>query len=255
MTLTKERPASPPIELSVGSLPAKVREIAITSPNKVALREKVFGIWEETTYSGYWEMIQIVGAGLIELGITPGDKVAIHSENRKAWLWTELGAHAIGAVSVGIYPTNPAAEVEYLLHHSETKVLIAEDQEQVDKALQVKDRLPNLNHIVYIEPRGVVQYDDPELVSWERLLEMGKARLQSEPNLVNDSVDSIDPESICSIVYTSGTTGPPKGAMVSHRNLVWVMDHIVEAIAGYEPKSGEILSYLPLCHVAEKLYS
>lgn len=255
MTLTEERPASPPIELSVGSLPAKVREIAITSPKKVALREKVFGIWEETTYSGYWEMIQIVGAGLIELGITPGDKVAIHSENRKAWLWTELGAHAIGAVSVGIYPTNPAAEVEYLLHHSETKVLIAEDQEQVDKALQVKDRLPNLNHIVYIEPRGVVQYDDPELVSWERLLEMGKARLQSEPNLVNDSVDSIDPESVCSIVYTSGTTGPPKGAMVSHRNLVWVMDHIVEAIAGYEPKSGEILSYLPLCHVAEKLYS
>lgn len=255
MTLTKERPASPPIELSVGSLPARVRQIAEASPEKVALREKTFGIWEETTYAGYWEMIQIVGAGLIELGITPGERVAIHSENRKAWLWSELGIHAIGAVSVGIYPTNPASEVEYLLHHSETKVLIAEDQEQVDKALQVKDRLPNLNHIVYIEPRGVVQYDDPELVSWESLLEMGKARLEAEPSLVSDSVDSIDPETVSSIVYTSGTTGPPKGALISHRNLVWVMDHITDAISGYVPKKGEILSYLPLCHVAERVWS
>jgi long-chain acyl-CoA synthetase len=255
MTMTEEHPASRSIGLSVSSLPEKVRVIAKATPRKVALREKVFGIWEETTYSGYWDMIQIVGAGLIELGIRPGDKVAIHSENRRAWLWSEFGAHAIKAVSVGIYPTNPAAEVEYLLHHSETKVLIAEDQEQVDKALEVKARLPNLTHIIYIEPRGVTQYDDPELISWDQFLELGKARLDTEPSLISDLVDSIDPETMCSIIYTSGTTGPPKGAMISHRNLVWVMDHVTEALVGYEPKSGEILSYLPICHVAEKLYS
>jgi long-chain acyl-CoA synthetase len=255
MTMTEEHPASPVIELSVGSLPARVREIAKESPEKVALREKVFGIWEETTYSGYWDMVQIVGAGLIELGIGPGDKVAIHSENRKAWLWSEFGVHAIGGISVGIYPTNPAAEVEYLLRHSETKVLIAEDQEQVDKALEVKDRLPDLTHIIYIEPRGVTQYDDPELVSWDRLVELGKARLEAEPSLVSDLIDSIEPETLCSIVYTSGTTGPPKGAMVSHRNVVWVMDHVTEAIAGFKPKSGEMLSYLPLCHIAERIWA
>lgn len=253
MTLTTERPPSPAVPLSVNSFPARVRQIAETRPDKIALREKVLGVWEETTFAGYWEMVQVVGAALLELGVGKDDKVAIHSENRKAWVWTELGAQAIGAISVGIYPTNPPSEVGYLLRHSESVVLLAEDQEQVDKALQVKDQLPNLRHIIYIEPGGVAQYDDPLLLHWDDFAEMGRERLRSSPDLVSDLVDSIEPESLACLVYTSGTTGPPKGAMLSHRNLVWVGDHIVDALIDYEDEQIEYLSYLPLCHVFEKL--
>lgn len=255
MTLTTERPTSPAVPISVNSLPARVRDIAVARPDKVALREKVFGVWEETTYSGYWEMVQVVGAALAELGVGRADKVAIHSENRKAWVWSELGAHAIQAVSVGIYPTNPASEVAYILRHSETRVLIAEDQEQVDKALAVKDDLPDLQRIVYIEPRGLSQYDDPLLLSWDDFIELGKGRLAAEPNTVTDLVDAIDPETLACLVYTSGTTGPPKGAMLSHRNLIWVMDNIIEQLVGIENDRIEYLSYLPLCHIFEKLFT
>ncbi len=255
MTVTRERPVSPDVPLSVASLPARVRQIAAETPDAIALREKEFGIWDETTYAGYWEMIQVVGAALMDLGVGPGDKVAIHSENRRAWVFSELAAHAIGAISVGVYPTNPAAEVEYLLNHSETVVLIAEDQEQVDKALLVKDHLSHLRHIVYLEPRGVVSYDDPMLLSWDEFIEMGRKRLASNPDEVERLVDQIDPESMACLVYTSGTTGPPKGAMISHRNLVWVMNHVVGSFVGRQPRRKEVLSYLPLCHIAEKLFT
>jgi long-chain acyl-CoA synthetase len=255
MTLTGERPTSPAIPLSANSLPAQLRGIAEDQPDRVALREKVFGVWEETTYSGYWEMVQVVGAALMELGVDEGDRIAIHSENRKAWVYSELGAHAIKAVSVGIYPTNPAAEVGYLLRHSESKVLVAEDQEQVDKALAVKDQLPDLRYIVFIEPRGLTQYDDPLLVSWDDFVEMGRARLSKEPGLVADIVDAIDPEDMACLVYTSGTTGPPKGAMLSHRNLIWVGDNAVDGLVGLESRRLEYLSYLPLCHILEKLFT
>ena len=256
MTLVEERPAaaaSP--EISIGSLPARLREIAHASPAKVALREKDYGIWEETTYSGYWQEVQEIGMGLLALGVQRGDKVAVHSENRKAWVLTDLGAQTIHAASVGLYPTNPAAEVEYLLGHSEAVVLVAEDQEQVDKALEVKAQLPKLKKIVYVEPRGVRNYDDPMLMQWDDFLELGRSELAKDPGRVDTLVSEIDPEQTATLVYTSGTTGPPKGAMLRHRNLVWVMDHITDALAEQVPKHVEILSYLPLCHVAEKLYT
>jgi len=255
VTLTTDHKASPAVPLSVNSLPALLRDIAGERPNKVALREKVFGVWEETTYSGYWEMVQLVGAAFLELGVAPGDRIAIHSENRKAWVYSELGAHAIQAVSVGVYPTNPAAEVAYLLRHSEALVLIAEDQEQVDKALAVRDELPDLRRIVYLEPRGLSQYDDPLLMSWDEFVALGRERVESESNVISDLVDAIDPEDVACLVYTSGTTGPPKGAMLSHRNLIWVGDHAVHALVGVDNDRIEYLSYLPLCHILEKLFT
>jgi long-chain acyl-CoA synthetase len=255
MTLIGERPTSPGVPLSANSLPAQLRDIAANEPDRVALREKVFGVWEETTYSDYWQMVQIVGAAFIELGVHPGDRIAIHSENRKAWVYSELGAHAIQAVSVGVYPTNPAAEVGYLLRHSEAVVLVAEDQEQVDKALEVKDQLPDLRHIVYLEPRGLSQYDDPLLMSWDDFIAFGRARLESEPNVVSDLVDAIDAEDTACLVYTSGTTGPPKGAMLSQRNLIWVGDKVIDYLVGVDDRETDYLSYLPLCHILEKLFT
>ncbi len=238
------------------SLPARLRDLARTFPDRVALREKEYGLWQEITYEGYWQGVAATGMALHELGIQPGDHVAIHSENRVAWVWTDLGAQGIHAASVGLYPTNPAAEVEYLLDNSESKVLIAEDQEQVDKALAVADRLPLLKHIVYVEPRGVRGYDDPRLVSWDDFLELGRKALEAAPNAFDELVDTIDREATACLVYTSGTTGPPKGAMLSHRNIMWAQERVTLTLdAGEIPERVELLSYLPLCHVFEKLFT
>ena len=255
MTSTLEQSRSGAQWLGVKSIAELLRTIAREEPERVALREKEFGIWQETPYAGYWDLVQAAAMGLWSLGIRPGDKVAIHSENRIAWVVSDIAAQSIQAVSVGLYPTNPPAEVEYLLDHCEAKILIAEDQEQVDKALEVKDRLPNLTKIIYVEPRGVRTYDDPMLMSWEVFLGMGRAALAETPGKVDELVDDIDPEAVGTLVYTSGTTGPPKGAMLSHNNMVWVSESGRRLIAGDEvPRSVQYLSYLPLCHVFGRLY-
>jgi long-chain acyl-CoA synthetase len=232
-----------------------LRAVALGSPATVALREKTLGIWHQLTYADYWDQVSTAAMGLWALGVRPGDKVAIQSENRVAWVIADLAAQALRGVSVGLYPTNPSAEVEYLLSHSEAMVLIAEDQEQVDKTLAVKDRLPNLTRIVYVEPRGVVTYDDPMLLSWDDFLQLGRATLADNPGLVDELVDGIGPGDLATLVYTSGTTGAPKGAMLSHGNLVWTADRSAEVITGrvYD-KDPQFLSYLPLCHVFGRLY-
>ncbi|MEE8523471.1 MAG: AMP-binding protein [Thermoanaerobaculia bacterium] len=245
-----------PESVSRLSLPARLRDLARVFPDRVALREKEYGLWQEITYAGYWRGVATAGMALRELGVEAGDRVAIHSENRAAWVWTDLGAQGVHAASVGLYPTNPPAEVEYLLGHSEAKVLVAEDQEQVDKALAVADRLPALKTIVYVEPRGVRGYDDPRLLAWDDFLELGRRALATDPVRFDELVSAIDRETTATLVYTSGTTGPPKGAMLSHRNIMWAQERVtavleVEAL----PERVELLSYLPLCHVFEKLFT
>jgi len=255
MTTTVQQPRSSAPALDHTSMTAWLRTIAMEEPDRVGLREKAFGIWNETTYAGYWELVKTAGMALWALGIRPGDKVAIHSENRLAWVVSDLAVQGIQAVSVGLYPTNPAPEVEYLLAHSEAKVLIAEDQEQVDKALEVLDRLPHLEKIIYVEPRGVRTYDDPILMSWDMFLTVGRQQLVETPRRFDELVDGMNPEEVATIVYTSGTTGPPKGAMLSHANLVWTAGKARTIIAGGQvPARVEYLSYLPLCHVFGRLY-
>ena len=255
MTATIDRPSRPDASINVASLPARLRFLAGRDPESIALREKEFGIWNETTYAEFWHDVQAGAMGLWQIGVRPGDKVAIHSENRKAWVIADLAAQAIQAVSVGLYATNPTAEVAYLLRHSESKVLIAEDQEQVDKALEVES-LPDLEKIVYVEPRGVRTYEDSRLVSWSAFMAAGSAAFDDDPDHVNSLVDTIDPQATATLVYTSGTTGPPKGAMLSHRNLTWASESAEDLIAaGGLPKGQpQLLSYLPLCHVFGRLY-
>ncbi len=255
MTTTEQRPRADIPDLAFTSMAAWLRAIAREEPDRIGLREKEFGIWQETTYAEYWELVKTAGMALWALGVRPGDKVAIHSENRLAWVVSDLAAQGIQAVSVGLYSTNPATEVEYLLSHSETRVLIAEDQEQVDKALEVRDRLPHLEKIIYVEPRGVRTYDDPMLMSWDMFLTVGRQQLIETPRRFDELVDGIDLTDTATIVYTSGTTGPPKGAMLSHQNLVWTAGEAISIIAaGDVLDSSEQLSYLPLCHVFGRLY-
>jgi long-chain acyl-CoA synthetase len=226
----------------MSTLPDLLLQHARERPDAPAIREKRRGRWHELTWSDYADRVKRVAAGLKELGVQPGDRVAIHSENRPEWVIGDLAIQGLGAISVGVYPTSPAAEVEYLLGHSGSVVLIAEDEEQLDKALAVRDRLPALRNIVLVDPRNV--HDLGDVMTWEQLE-------HREP--LEDYAQGLDDSDTAVIVYTSGTTGPPKGAMLTHANLTWAAGTFQQAF-GTGP-DDEVLSYLPLCHVAERLGS
>ena len=244
------------IEVQGGLTPArKIRETAGRYPELIAMREKNFGIWEEITYAEYWEKAQWIGCALKYFGVDTQDSVAIQSENRPEWFISDVAIQAIGAVSVGLYPTNPPSEVAYLIGHSESKILFAEDQEQVDKALEVIEELPDLKKIIYFEPRGLTNYDSPLLMTWEEFLSIGKEEYEKDPNFVNDKLDLVEDDDIAIMVYTSGTTGPPKGSMITHGNLAWIGSNITNfnIIKNAKTDQQEFISFLPLCHIFGRL--
>ena len=232
------------------NLPAKLLEHSQIRPHDVAMRHKRFGIWKEFTWEEYLNKVRSASLGFYELGVREGDKVAIHSENRPEWVFADLAAQTIGSVSVGIYPTSPAAEVEYLLSHSEASVLVVEDEEQLDKALEAWDRLEKLQKIVVIDPRGVKELDDPRIITFEDLLNLGDLVVGKSFEEMTKTITSSE---TAIIVYTSGTTGPPKGAMITHENLRFAA--ITWGLVYEYRKNDEVLSYLPLCHVAERVIS
>ncbi|MGA9749723.1 MAG: AMP-binding protein [Nocardioides sp.] len=238
---------------------SRIRERATSMPDRVALRDKHLGVWREWRWTDYWEHVELAGHAFASLGIEPGDRVAIHAENRPEWLIADMGALAVRAASVGIYPTNPAPEVAYLLGDSGARVIVAEDQEQVDKSLAVIGECPALEHIVYLEPRGIRgRYDDERLMSWEEFLERGRRHRSDHPGAVQDSMAQAQPDDLATLIYTSGTTGPPKGAMLSVTNVEFAIKVLAVEGAFTDPPPGPddlLLSYLPLSHVAERIFT
>ena len=242
------------IKESGGMTPSRrLRDIAGRFPERIAFRDKQFGIWNEISYGQFWTEVNYVGCALNFFGVGKTDKVAIHSENRPEWLISDIGTQSIGAISVGLYPTNPPSEVKYLLGHSESQILFAEDQEQVDKALEVLDDLPKLKKIIYFEEKGLFRYKSEKLMKWEEFLEIGKNEYEKDRNFVNSRIDEIKSDDIALMIYTSGTTGPPKGSMLSHGNLEWVSSIIPDISFTPGINNPEYLSYLPLCHVFGRL--
>jgi long-chain acyl-CoA synthetase len=243
----------------VSSPVTRIRTHAASGIDAVALRDKHLGIWREWTWASYWEHVQLAGHAYLALGVEPGDRVAIHSENRPEWLICDMGALAARAASVGIYPTNPAAEVGYLLNDSGAKVLVAEDQEQVDKTFAVLDQAPDLVRIVYLEPRGIRhRYESELLLSWEEFLDVGREHRAAHPDALAERIAAQEPADLATLIYTSGTTGPPKGAMLTVSNVECAIEVLVEQGAFTDPPPGPedlTLSYLPLAHVAERIFS
>ncbi len=241
--------------MSTPTISSRVREHARRHPDRVCLREKRFGIWQNLTWADYAEQVSLVGHALTSLGVDAGDRVAIHAENRPEWLFVDVGAVAVRAITIGLYPTNPASEVAYLLEDSGAKVLVAEDQEQVDKALAVEAECPGLEHIVHLEPRGVRAYDHPKLMGWEEFLERGRRHRDDDPDLLERRAAEADDDDVVTLIYTSGTTGPPKGAMLTVGNIEFALRVLVRDGGFYSPPANPddvVLSYLPLCHVAER---
>lgn len=239
------------------TLASRVADWAAHSPEQVALRHKDLGIWREATWADYWDTVQTVGHALLALGVEVGDRVAVHSENRPEWLYTDVATVAVRGATVGLYPTNPPAEVAYLLGHSGAKVLVAEDQEQVDKALAVVGDCPDLERIVYLDPRGIRgRYDHPLLMSWADLLALGAEHRSRNPDALVDRMAGATPDDIATIIYTSGTTGPPKGAMLTVANIEYAISiHRGGEVFATPGPRDLLLSYLPLCHVVERTFT
>jgi long-chain acyl-CoA synthetase len=222
--------------------PARLLELARTQPARVAYRRKRLGVWEETTYAAYAEQVAALGMGLVALGVQPGDRVAVQSDNRPEWLLLDLAVQGIGAITVGVYPTSPEAELRHVLRDSGATVLVAEDEEQLDKALAIRAELPELRHVVVVDPPPGL---DEAIVRFADVTAPGDG--------FAERVAALDPGACAIVVYTSGTTGPPKGAKLSHANL----DAAAQAAADLngEHPTDEVLSYLPLCHIAERILS
>lgn len=247
---------SPPAEPSTWYLPHLLRESATEMPDRVAMREKRHGIWRDITWGDYLANAEQVAYALAALGVKPSDRVAIQSENRPEWLYVDLGANMLRAAIVGFYPTNPVAEVRYLVEDSAVRVVVAEDQEQVDKALEVIDEVDSLEWIVYLDSRGVTGYNDPRLLSLDQAIARGARLRAEEPGLLEAIDVERRPDDLVTLIYTSGTTGPPKGAMLSADNIAFSTDVFAQkdGMFGAQGLTDDdvLVSYLPLSHVLER---
>lgn len=220
-------------------------------PERPALRRRVPGGWETWSWADYGRGVAEVAAGLAELGVGPSEQVAILSDNRLEWHLADLGALALGAVTVPVYPTSSAQQVAYVLDHSEARACFVASPEMLAKVLEVRDRLPKLHRVVIFENSETL--NDPFLAAFSELRAVGAQRLEREPELFDDLGRTLAPERVASIVYTSGTTGPPKGVVLTHDNIMWVLRSMLSFL---EVREGErFLSFLPLSHVAERMVS
>ena len=220
---------------------------------RTALREKDLGVWKEVSWNEYYDHVKHCSLGFVSLGLRRGDKVAILGDNCREWLYADLAAQAAGGVAVGVYPTNPPKQVEYVLGHSDSVLIVVRDQEQTDKVLEVKSRLPKLLKIIVIDMKGLRHYHDPDVLSFSELESLGKEKLKPNPGLFEELLSQTHPAEVALMVYTSGTTGPPKGAMLTHSNLVSLARSFSQVTA--MKSEDQVVSYLPLSHIAERLVS
>jgi long-chain acyl-CoA synthetase len=220
--------------------------------DKVAMREKDRGIWKAYTWRDYGEGAREIGLGLISLGLQPGDCAAILSDNNKEWLYCDLAVLCAAGISTGIYPTDSPAQVEYLVNDCKAKFLFVENEEQLDKILAVRERTPSLLKIVVFDLEGLRDFRDPQVMSLSELRDLGKDYARQHPQVWEQRIALPKANDVAIIVYTSGTTGPSKGALLTHRNIIF-QGGSFERINLAIHDTDEALNFLPLCHVAERL--
>ena len=233
------------------TLPGLLARRAADRPHDVALREKEFGIWQEITWAGYLSRVRAFSLGLTELGVEKGDRVAIVGDNRPEWVIAELAAQAAGAIPMGLYQDSISTELAKMLEVAEARVIVAEDQEQVDKVLEVRDRIPGLEYIVYYDPRGMYGYEAPGLMSFEAVEALGDRFRDRFPQEFDRRLAEVRPEDTALLCTTSGTTSIPKLAMLSHANLL-AMAAQLRGVDAMDP-GDEFVSFLPLAWIGEQM--
>ena len=226
-----------------------VRQVESNGANRVALRQKALGIWREYSWQDSCEQVRVFGLGLRELGLERGEHAATIGDNDCQYLWAYLGLLAVGGVQVGLFTDATAEEAAYIIQHSDARFVLAQDQEQVDKMLAVRAQIPKVERVIYWDGRGLWDYDDPWLTPYEEVCRLGRALDAREPSRFEEEVARGRAEDLAILGYTSGTTGRPKGAMISHDNLI----RTTEAFAEVAPVNGNDnhVSLLPLGWIAE----
>ena len=240
-------------DVEIKSIPQLFWSTVQSRSSKVAMREKHLGIWQEVTWKQYGENAKKTGLALHSLGLKKGEVVSIASEGNPEWLYTDMGIIGAGGVSSGVYTTDSASQVKYLVNDSGTKFYFAENEEQLDKILEVRNDCPTLEKIIVYDMEGLHNFKDDQVISYDQLIEIGEKIDLEQPNLWNDLMQNVNSEDIAILVYTSGTTGPSKGAMINHNNLLYSVNTGLEI---FEPmENEEQLSFLPLCHILERSVS
>jgi long-chain acyl-CoA synthetase len=237
--------------MAMNTVPAMFWNAVKTRGDKAALRQKELGIWRATSWKDFGDAAREVGLGLARLSFEPGETASILSNTNREWMYADMGVLGAGGVSSGIYPTDSASQVEYLLADSRSVCVFVEDEEQLDKVLEVRARLPHLRHIVVFDMEGLQRFSDPMVMGLEDLRRLGFELYQEHPAAWEDRLKSRNPEDVAILIYTSGTTGKPKGAMLSHANVMHATRG--NAITLPSAEGSERMCFLPLCHVAERI--
>ena len=239
--------------VEINTIPRLFWDSVKSRGERVAMREKDLGIWQEISWSHYGERAKLTGLALHALGLEKGNVVSIGSEGNPEWLYTDMGTIGAGGISSGVYTTDSAAQVKYLVNDSATKFYFAENEEQLDKILEVRGECPSLKQIIVFDMEGLNDFHDDQVISYKEFLKIGEKTNQENPNLWESLVNNVSPDDIAILVYTSGTTGPSKGAMINHTNLLYSIN------TGYDifdvMEHEEQLSFLPLCHILERSVS
>jgi long-chain acyl-CoA synthetase len=232
------------------TIPALFRHRCKTLGSKTAHREKDMGIWKSYSWDDYWTHAKWLGLGLRALGLKRGDVVSILSEDRKEWAYADMGIQAIGGIASGVYTTDSASQLEYLINDSDSRFLFVENDEQLDKFLEIEDRVPGLLKVIIFENEGLHDLRHDRCVFINDLYETGCAFEAENLGLIDAEIDATQPSDTALLIYTSGTTGMPKGAMLSNEN---VLANIEAAARIFETRAeDEQICFLPLCHIAER---
>ncbi len=230
-----------------------VHSAARFGDDRVAMREKEFGIWKPITWRQYLENVRHIALGLVGLGLKRGDKVAMIGDNRPEGLWAELGVLSAGGVAVWLFQDCLLDEVTYIINHSDTRFLFGEGQEEVDKALAIKANCPNLERIIWDDPKGMRRYEEAELLSLKQLMASGRKLALEDPGLFERLIDQGQARDVALLFYTSGTTALPKGVLLSHHNMMTMGEHLMAVDPCYP--ADNFVSYLPFAWIGEQMMS
>ncbi|MCO6391908.1 AMP-binding protein [Aliihoeflea aestuarii] len=218
---------------------------------RIAHREKDFGIWLSYSWTDFYEHARLIGLGLVALGLKRGEVVSILSEDNKEWIYADLGIQSVGGISSGVYTTDSAKQLAYLVNDSDSRFLFVENDEQLDKFLSVRGQMPALSKVVVLDRDGLHDFADDQVIFLDDLYRIGRDFLKENPNRFDEEIAKSKPDDVAILVYTSGTTGPPKGAMITHSNIIAsIMGSALTLPVG---QGDEQVCFLPLCHILERL--
>jgi len=236
------------------TIPKLFREKAVKyGKDKVAMREKEFGIWRPITWHDYLENVKYLALGLVSLGLKEGDKVSMIGDNRPEGLWAEMATLCARGIAVWLFQDSLMDEVKYIVDHSDTRFLFGEGQEEVDKAISIYDECPRLEKIIWDDPKGMRNYDQDYLISLKEVQELGRELDQKEPELFDAMLDKGHGDEVALLFYTSGTTALPKGALLSNYNLLSMGNHLMSVDPCFD--TDDFVSYLPFAWIGEQMMS